>query len=318
MKKDFFKNLLTCENVFNISQEKKQEKKTRENKKTLVIEKQVKTYDDLKKKFSISLFNNKEIENKKEMIDFILNLENHPIFKNEKKIKISNKIKNKLVKLVENEENINKDDILNYYNILNIENLIEKNQKKDEYLSIELENQLNLYINNSFNWKIQKINFFFLITNALKKKKFMEDKKEDKYENINNNFFGVDESKIKTVSSQAEKLSNKILYEKIIQDKNYNWFIEIYNKKENIENKIDLKKWFLNKKIKWIIKGLENNKNFNYENLNKKNIKILKKLQEYKNILENLKNELKKKQTVYKKQLNKYLDYFQEEYNKYL
>lgn len=318
MKKDFFKNLLTCENVLNLSQEKKQEKKTRENKKTLVIEKQVKTYEDLKKKFSVSLFNNKEIENKKEMLDFVLNLENHPIFKNEKKIKISNKIKNKLVELVKNEENINKDDILNYYNILNIENLIEKNQKKDKYLSIELEGQLNLYINNSFNWKIQKINFFFLITNALKKKKFLEDKKDDKYEDINTNFFGVDESKIKTVSSQAEKLSNKILYEKIIQDKNYNNFIEIYNKKENIENEIDLKKWFLNKKIKWIIKGLENNKNFNYENLNKKNIKTLEKLQEYKNILENLKNELKKKQTVYKNQLNKYLDYFQGKYNKYL
>lgn len=306
MKKDFFKNLLTCENVFNFSQEKKQEKKTRENKKALVIEKQVKTYDDLKKKFSISLFNNKEIENKREMIDFILSLAT------------SNKIKNKLVELVKNEENIKKDDILNYYNILNIEDLIEKNQKKDEYLSIEIENQLNLYINNSFNWKIQKINFFFLITNALKKKKFMEDKKEDKYEDINTNFFWVDESKIKTISTQAQKLSNKILYEKIIQDKNYNWFIEIYNKKENLENEIDLKKWFLNKKIKWIIKGLENNKNFNYENLNKKNIKTLEKLQEYKNILENLKNELKKKQTVYKNQLNKYIEYFQGEYNKYL
>ena len=251
----------------------KQEKKIKIEKYQKVIELKC-NINDLKENnardFWISLFWKRETQDKNILISYVQNLE-----------KVSRSIKSDIIKEIQKGIIYDQKTIDQIVSILSIENLIKK--EKDQIKSIELENELNNYIN-GINWNqtwnilekqietktsfiendqrietTKKVNIFFLVSNVYKKMKYQEQRSSEKYDDLSNNFFWIDETKNKeTINDQ---MNYKYIIEKLKEEKTRSEFETIYKdqekKKDLFRKEIQNLKEDLKNKVKEIEKELK-------------------------------------------------------------
>ena len=255
-------------------QEKKTQEKIKKEKYQKIIDLKC-NINDLKennaKWFWITLFWKRETQDKNILISYVQNLE-----------KVSRSIKSDIIKEIQKGIIYDQKTIDQIVSILSIENLIKK--ENDQIKSIELENELNNYIN-GINWNqtwnilekqveiktsflendqrietIKKVNIFFLVSNAYKKMKYQETRSNEKYDEYNNNFFGIDETKNKEIIS--DQINYKYIIEKLKEEKNRSEFETIFKdqekKKDQFRKEIQSLKEDLKNKVKEIEKELKN------------------------------------------------------------
>lgn len=285
----FLKSLL---NIETIEQKEKREKAKREKQAILEAKRKQKeklkegkelkekivsfkvSLETLKKEnqkwFWISLFQKRDTNDKNFLIEYI-----------QKQEKVSRKIKSELIKEIQKGNIIDIETIEKCISILSIENLIEKEQKEDSLEAIELENELNHFIEgiqgnktgNILEKNIQvnkafrdeetgekvktkkRINVFYMVSNAMKRLKYIENKKGEKYEDLSNNFFGIDEAKNK-INIVSENYNNKYIIEQLQKEKGRETFYNIYKnlelEKAIFKEKIETLKQELKAKVKEI------------------------------------------------------------------
>lgn len=285
----FLKSLLTLEEKTTKTREEKKEK-TRKQKTFLTL---TSIKENNSKWFWISLFGNNTKE-KNFLIDYTQKLE-----------KVSRKIKSNIIKDIENGDIKDVETIENIISILTIENKIEKEEIKDALLSIELENELNHFIewiqgNNTKkalekNIKTvnnnKKVSIFFLVSNAMKRLKYQEQKSNEKYEDINTNFFGIDESKNK-IDIVKDTYNYNYIIETLKQEKERETFYKIYKeqetKKEQYKKEIQENKEKLKEKVKEIEMFLKNGGK--QENIKRDDLETIKEIKETIQELERVRN----------------------------
>ena len=289
----FLRSLLSLESV---KQEKEKTKvkqeKTRKEKQEKKQEKRknIETLETIKSKnqkwFWISLFWN-NTRDKNFLIDYTIKLE-----------KVARKIKSEIIKDIEIWNIKDIETIENTIQILSIENKIQKESIKDQIFWIELEKELTLYIE-SISWNntkgilekninikdkkqesIKKISMFFLVSNAMKRIKNQNQKSNEKYEEVNNNFFWIDETKACYFTS--EKINDSFIIETLKNEKGWDEFYNIYckqeEKKEIYQKEIRKEKEILKEKVKEIESFLKNG--WKQEEIKEEEIQEIKKIKE--------------------------------------
>ncbi len=284
----FLKNLLTIETI---EQKEKREKQAREKQAILEAKRKqkekLKEWKELKEKivsfkvsletikkenqkwFWVSLFWKRDANDKNYLIEYV-----------QKQEKVARKIKSELTKEIQKGNIIDIETLENCISILSIENLIEKEQKGNSLEAIELENELNHFIEwiqgnktgNILEKNIQvnktfrdengekvktkkKINVFYMVSNAMKRLKYIENKKSEKYDDLNNNFFGIDEAKNK-IDIISDTYNYKYIIEQLQKEKGRETFYNIYKnlelEKAIFKEKIEALKQGLKEKVKEI------------------------------------------------------------------
>ena len=94
-----------------------------------------------------------------------------------------------------------------------------------------------------------------MVSNAMKRLKYIENKKGEKYEDLSNNFFGIDEAKNK-INIVSENYNNKYIIEQLQKEKGRETFYNIYKnlelEKAIFKEKIETLKQELKAKVKEI------------------------------------------------------------------